>query len=537
MVSRAFDAVLFDFSGVMVSSAFDAMARLGGAAERERTLELLLGPYHEDTDHPWHRVERGELPIEAWVAEVSRTAASEGVEIDWSVMGSLLGDLEPYPQMEAEARRLRADGYRVGLVTNNVREGSASWRAMLPIDELFEVVVDSSEVGLRKPDPRIFLLALEQLGGVARAEPCSSTMRRATSPAPRPPVCGRSWSATPTTRSRSCIESSPRERAEGERTKEGVHSLTGAPTARRLEGAGTTRGVPVSQRRAGLGGSAALLGAGLLFGTTFVVMKDAIERAEVLPFLAVRFAVGALVLLPFALRRPSTREKLRVGLAAGACLLAGYLFQTVGLQYTSSTSSAFITYLLVVFVPIINALLTRRLPERSVVVAVVLSVTGLLLLSGGIRGFGKGELLTLGCALAFAVHILVLARTSHRYDPVRLTCWQIAVVSVACAGPGAIGGGYRFDAGVWAAAVFCGVAATALAFLGQVYGQRVVPASRAAILLLVEPVAAAVLGFVAGERLGWNGAIGAATILAGVIVAELGPRRPPALGAELALPD
>ena len=290
-------------------------------------------------------------------------------------------------------------------------------------------------------------------------------------------------------------------------------------------------------RRAPLTGSAALLGAGLLFGTTFVVMQDAVERAEVVPFLAVRFAVGALVLLPFALRRPGVPGELRVGLVAGACLLAGYLFQTVGLQYTSSTSSAFITYLLVVFVPILTAILTRRLPELSVVLAVVLAVGGLLLLAGGLDGFGRGEVLTLGCALAFAAHILVLGRTSHRYDAVRLTCWQIAVVSLSCAVPGAAGGDYGFDAGVWVAAVFCGVAATALAFLGQVYGQRVVPASRAAILLLVEPVSAALLGFAAGERLGWNGLVGAVTILAGVVVAELAPRRPPAVGGELGAPD
>ena len=166
MHSSRFDAVLFDFSGVMVGSAFEALARLGVDGDRERTLELLLGPYHEDTDHPWHRVERGEMAIDGWVAEVSATAASEGIEIYWSVMGDLLGELEPYPQMEAEARRLRTEGYRVGLVTNNVREGSAVWRALLPVDELFEVVVDSCEVGLRKPDPRIFRLALDRLGGV-----------------------------------------------------------------------------------------------------------------------------------------------------------------------------------------------------------------------------------------------------------------------------------------------------------------------------------------------------------------------------------
>src|SRR5438874_1729967 len=137
MGERAFDAVLFDFSGVMVSSAFDALARLGADGAREATLNLLLGPYHEDTDHPWHRVERGELALAEWMTEVSATAESDGVEIDWSIMGSLLGDLRPYPEMEAEVRRLRDEEYRVALVTNNVKEGSGAWRSLVPVDELF----------------------------------------------------------------------------------------------------------------------------------------------------------------------------------------------------------------------------------------------------------------------------------------------------------------------------------------------------------------------------------------------------------------
>ena len=164
------------------------------------------------------------------------------------------------------------------------------------------------------------------------------------------------------------------------------------------------------------------------------------------------------MLLPFALGRPSAPGELRVGVVAGLCLLVGYLFQTVGLQYTSSTTSAFITYLLVVFVPILTAVMTRRPPERTIIVAVVLAVTGLLLMSGGLDGFGRGGAAHAGRRVPFAVHILILSRTSHRYDPVRLTCWQVAVVSLACIGPGIGSGGYAFDAGVWAAAVFCGVA-------------------------------------------------------------------------------
>ena len=168
---RRFDAVLFDFSGVMTASAFAPMARMGEAGGHDATvvLELLLGPYHEDTDHPWHRVERGEMAISDWVAETSRTAEERGVELDWSIMREMLGELTVHAAMVDEVRALRDDGYAVALVTNNVREGSAAWRALVPVDELFDVVVDSSEVGMRKPDPRIYLLALERLGGIEPA--------------------------------------------------------------------------------------------------------------------------------------------------------------------------------------------------------------------------------------------------------------------------------------------------------------------------------------------------------------------------------
>jgi epoxide hydrolase-like predicted phosphatase len=153
------DTVIFDFAGVCVSSPWGALSDAGGG-----NLELLVGPYHEDTDHPWHRVERGELAIADWVTEITELARSQGVEIDFSPLASLLGDLEVHDPVIDRIRALREQGYKVGLLTNNVREGSAGWRAKIPVDELFDVVVDSCEVGMRKPNPAIYLHTLEQLG-------------------------------------------------------------------------------------------------------------------------------------------------------------------------------------------------------------------------------------------------------------------------------------------------------------------------------------------------------------------------------------
>jgi epoxide hydrolase-like predicted phosphatase len=162
--ARRYDAVLFDFSGVMIDSAFTAIAKIGGDTEADRTLELLLGPYDRDTDHPWHRVERGEIPIADWMTEVSEQAARDGLTLDFDQLSSFLAEADVRDDMVAEVLALRADGYRTALVTNNVREASDSWRKMLPLDDLFDVVIDSSSVGMRKPDARIYLLTLEQLG-------------------------------------------------------------------------------------------------------------------------------------------------------------------------------------------------------------------------------------------------------------------------------------------------------------------------------------------------------------------------------------
>jgi len=150
-------------------------------------------------------------------------------------------------------------------------------------------------------------------------------------------------------------------------------------------------GGPIAASRGA--GAAALALAGVLFGSTFLVVQDAVERASVTAFLAARFLLAAAVLWPIARRRPSSVDEVRHGVLAGLSLLAGYLLQTEGLRHTTSATSAFITYLLVVLVPLLHSVRTRRPPTGAVVVGVVLSVAGLLLLSGGVAGFGRGEVL------------------------------------------------------------------------------------------------------------------------------------------------
>ena len=161
----AITTVLFDFMGVLTSSPWASIAAAGGG-----NLELLVGPYAEDGDHPWHRVERGELAIADWAVEVTAMGKELGIDVDFTPLQALLAEATVHQQVVDRVRDLKADGYRLGLITNNVREGSALWRSLVPVDELFEVVVDSCEVGMRKPNPAIYHHALELLGGVPAAE-------------------------------------------------------------------------------------------------------------------------------------------------------------------------------------------------------------------------------------------------------------------------------------------------------------------------------------------------------------------------------
>jgi putative hydrolase of the HAD superfamily len=168
---RRFDAVLFDFGGVMVSSPFDLVGTAGAKAgvDPAVVLDLMMGDYTADTDHPWHRLERGEIEMAEYAIGLVTRCQEAGVELDFSAMKSFYGQLTVHEPMVDAVRRLKNDRYGTGLLTNNVREAGAEWRTKLPLDELFDVIVDSCEVGMRKPNPAIYQLALDRLGGVEPA--------------------------------------------------------------------------------------------------------------------------------------------------------------------------------------------------------------------------------------------------------------------------------------------------------------------------------------------------------------------------------
>lgn len=160
-------AVIFDFGGVFIDSPFTALVEAAQARDLDpdHMLGLIFGPYDQDTDHPWHRLERGEVTVmEARDAILAASVADGGQALDPFELLAALSGSEVRAEMVEFCRSLRTGGLKTGLLTNNAKEFEDFWRPLIPLDELFDDVVDSSEVGLRKPDARIYELALGRLG-------------------------------------------------------------------------------------------------------------------------------------------------------------------------------------------------------------------------------------------------------------------------------------------------------------------------------------------------------------------------------------
>jgi drug/metabolite transporter (DMT)-like permease len=269
----------------------------------------------------------------------------------------------------------------------------------------------------------------------------------------------------------------------------------------------------------------ALVGVTAVWGCTFLVVQDAIARMPVMDFLAWRFLVASVVMIalrPTCLRNVTRLELLR-GVGLGTILGLGYIAQTYGLRYTSAATSGFITGMFVVLTPVMSWILLRRKTNRNTWMVIALATVGLALLSLNGWSVGIGELLTLGCAVFFAIHIVCLGEWSSQYEPYAFSLLQIgavAVISLIAATPGGIT--IPPDLGVWGVIGITGVLATAVAFFVQTWAQSLVSATRAAVVMTMEPVFAGLFAvLIGGNRLTLRTLAGAACILAAMFIINL----------------
>jgi drug/metabolite transporter (DMT)-like permease len=262
-----------------------------------------------------------------------------------------------------------------------------------------------------------------------------------------------------------------------------------------------------------------------VWGVTFVQVKDAVALYPLFAFLAVRFAIAALVLAAPARGRLRSlgRPGWVAGSALGLLLALGYALQTAGLERTTVSSAGFITGLYVVFTPLLALVLFRTRVGGAVWIGVALAVVGLAMLSGVGAGDPLGDLLVLLGSAAYSVQIVLMERYAPRYDAIAFTQAEMlaafagfAIVALAL-GQVEVPRGWT----VWGALLVTGIFASALGFLVQTWAQRRISASRTAIAFAMEPVFAGFFGFwLAGDRLGAVGWGGCAVIMAGILVAE-----------------
>lgn len=283
------------------------------------------------------------------------------------------------------------------------------------------------------------------------------------------------------------------------------------------------------ERKAALAGTAALVGVTAVWGSTFVVVKDATDRMPVMDFLAWRFAIAALVMVairPRSVMRLSGASRLH-GLMLGFALAAGYVAQTYGLRRTPATVSGFITGLFVVFTPLCAGLVLRRRIDLASWLGVLVSTVGLALLSLHGLSVGRGEAITLLCAIAFALHIVGLGEWSTARDAYALAVVQlgtVAVISAVAAAPESLAP--PPDSGVWGAILLTALAATAIGFFVQTWAQAHLAPTRAAVVMTMEPVFAGIFGVaVGGDNLTVRIVVGGLLVLAAMFLVELGPRR------------
>ena len=270
----------------------------------------------------------------------------------------------------------------------------------------------------------------------------------------------------------------------------------------------------------------------LIWGGTFTLVKAALRDVSPVLFLALRFslatlALGALGLTSWQGLRRQPRA-VAAGALAGSLLFAGFLLQTLGLQYTTAPKSAFLTGLASVMVPFLAALVYHTKPQLPEVLGVLVATAGLglMTLEGSIGSVGKGDLLTLLCAVAFAGHIVTLGHYSAKMSFEVLSVTQ---VGVAAALGLSLFWWVETPRVEWRPVVVYAILgtsllATALTFTLQAWAQRHTTATRTALIYMLEPVFAWLIAYWAlGEGLTGRAAAGAALILAGVVLVEAKP--------------
>lgn len=278
----------------------------------------------------------------------------------------------------------------------------------------------------------------------------------------------------------------------------------------------------------------------LLWGATFVIVKEALNDISSMAFIAIRFMIAGIILLPFMKKSYFNKKSILAGVFLGFLLFAGFAAQTVGLKYTAATKSGFLTGTAVIMVPLLQILVEKRIPTKGVIIGTVIVMVGIVFLSSSgnsifslfedlIANFGIGEFLTLLCALFFALYIIFLDVETVKYEFYALLFLQI--ITTACLSILFLWifteaeievFKLNFSVNLIWALIYTSIFATLITTALQTKYQKNVTPSKAGIIFSFEPIWAAIFAFfILGEKITNFGYLGAALIMLGLLISEL----------------
>lgn len=277
----------------------------------------------------------------------------------------------------------------------------------------------------------------------------------------------------------------------------------------------------------------ALAACTLIWGATFVVIKDALADISVIAYLSIRFGLASILMVIIYWRslRRITAQTLWAGAQIGFFMFGGYIFQITGLRFTTPSKAAFVTGMFVVFVPFILAIFGRRRVPGWIWAGALAALAGLYFLSvppEGIGSLDRGDPIVFGCAILFALHMIFISRNVEQHSVAALSSLQVMTTAILAtiALPISAALGWEQPRLLWTrylvfAILATAIGATVICFSLQTWAQKHTSASHAAILLSLEPVFAAITSLVLGrERLTGRLLLGGALIFGGILLAE-----------------
>lgn len=270
-----------------------------------------------------------------------------------------------------------------------------------------------------------------------------------------------------------------------------------------------------------------LLSITIIWGSTFILTKQVLGSASPFVYIALRFAIASVlfVLLFFKRLKSIPKSALVKGSILGLLLSAGFVLQTLGLQYTSASKSAFITGMMVVFTPLFQLFIERRPPKTGNIIGVVLVTFGLYLLTFP-RGseFNIGDVLTLLCAVTFALYTVYLDIFGKEQNPAHLSLLQFITTTVlaALAIPFLETAHLSINGNFLLVLLYLAVLPTVVALYVMAKYQKYTTPTRSAIIYSMEPPMAAIFAYLIDrETLGFHGFLGGGLIVSGLIISEL----------------